>query len=102
MEIERRKNLKQPINITRWGLWLYNELFKRNITIKELANGVYVQRATVYTWMRDRQNRIPAYRICDICAVLATSENEYNKLVIEANRNLLNYQFAYRQKKGLI
>jgi len=97
----KRKNFKQPANITRWGKWLYNELFEHNITIKEMADKLYVQSGTVYSWMRDRQNRVPAYRIVDICAVLANSEEEYRGLIIEANRNLVNYDFAYRRKKGL-
>lgn len=101
MELQKRKNFKQPDNITSWGKWLYDQLFKRNISILELANAVHVRSSTVYSWMRDRQNRVPAYRIVDICAVLANSEEEYRGLIIEANRNLVNYQFAYRHKKGL-
>jgi transcriptional regulator with XRE-family HTH domain len=97
----KRKNLKQPDNITIWGKWLYDQLFEHNITIKELADDIHVRSCTVYSWMRDRQNRVPAYRIVDICAVLADSEEEYRGLIIEANQHLVNYQFAYRHKKGL-
>ena len=89
----KRKNFKEPPNINTFGQWLYSELFKRNITIMEMAIKVGCNYQTLRHWMRN--NKIPAYRILQICAILANTRNEYNKLITNAMQAMPTYESTY-------
>ena len=89
----KRKNFRQPPNLNTFGQWLYGELFKRNITIMEMAIKVGCNYQTIRKWMNN--NKIPAYRILQICAIFASTRNEYNKLITKAMQAMPTYEQTY-------
>lgn len=89
----KRKHFTQPPHLTTFGRWVFNELFKRNITINELAAMMDVQAPTLRGYMT--KPRIHAHRVLQICAILSPTIMDYHNMVPEAMRALPNYHTIY-------
>jgi len=95
----KRKHFTRPANLTQFGQWLYNELFTRNITIREVATAMGVTPAVLVWWMQGNRP-ININRLLQICAVLAPTIHDYHKLVQQAVFEMPNYfQIYYTQKQ---
>jgi hypothetical protein len=94
----KRKHFTQPPHLTTFGHWLFAQLFKRNITINEMAAMLDVQATTLRGYMI-KPDKIPAYRVLQICAILSPTVMHYHNMVPEAMRALPNYYTIYNQQQ---
>lgn len=88
-----RKNFTEPKKLSKAGRYLFTIMFRRNITIVEMAEHCNVRPEQVRVWLGN--DGLTVQQVCKMCTMLAADKIEYEAMVFHCVINLPIYHATW-------